>query len=370
MSRIVAVAWGILLASGAAAQPAAESPAAEGRPASPPASRPWFNAGWPGFAQPLKDPQKLPRIRVEGNRFVDAQGKPLLLRGASISDPDKIERQGHWNKAHFEQVKALGGEVVRIPVHPAAWRERTPEKYLKLLDQAVDWCTELELYVIIDWHTIGNLEMELFQNPMYDTTKKETYEFWRAIARRYARCHTVAFFEFFNEPTTFRGQLGSVQWSQWRRTNENLIRLVRAWDAQAIPVVAGFDWAYDLTPLLEDPIAAEGIAYAVHPYEHKRQQPWPPKWEEDFGFAAAKYPLIATEFGFGGRRRLGPQEQEKIGPEHYGNQIVDYLEGKGISWVTWCFDPEWGPPLLVNWDYELTASGEFFKSRMSGKVAK
>lgn len=28
----------------------------------------------------------------------------------------------------------------------------------------------------------------------------------------------------------------------------------------------------------------------------------------------------------------------------------------------WCFDPEWGPQLLKNFDgFELTRSGEFFK---------
>jgi len=61
--------------------------------------------------------------------------------------------------------------------------------------------------------------------------------------------------------------------------------------------VAGFDWAYDLTPLILSPIAAEGIGYTTHPYSNKRPQPWEPKWEEDFGFATAKYPIIATEFG-------------------------------------------------------------------------
>ena len=60
---------------------------------------------------------------------------------------------------------------MRIPVHPVAWRGRTPAKYLQLLDQAVQWCTDLHMYVIIDWHSIGNLKMELFQDPMYDTTQ-------------------------------------------------------------------------------------------------------------------------------------------------------------------------------------------------------
>ena len=137
--------------------------------------------------------------------------------------------------------------------------------------------------------------------------------------------------------------------------------MIRAYDTERIPLVAGFDWAYDLTPLREQPIAAEGIGYVTHPYANKRPKPWEPKWEEDFGFAAAKYPIIATEIGF--ELRNG----EKIDADHYGNRIVNYLESKGISWVAWDYDPEWGPRLLKSWNYDLTASGEFSSKPCTGK---
>ena len=340
------------------ATPSAPAPSA----ASPPAAAPAAAApARPRRPRENPDARKLPLIRVEGNKFVDSQGETILFRGISISDPDKIEKQGHWNRAHFEHVKELGANLVRIPVHPSTWRERTPAKYLDMLDQAVAWCTELDMHVIIDWHSIGNLKMELFQNPMYDTTQRETYEFWRAIARHFAGNNTVAFYELFNEPTTFRGQLGSVSWSEWKKMNEDIIHLIRAYDSETIPLVAGFDWAYDLTPLREEPIAAQGIGYVTHPYGNKRPKPWEPKWEEDFGFAAANYPLIATEWGFELR------DGEKIGEDDYGPHIVSYLEGKGISWVAWCYDPQWGPRLLKSWDYDLTGSGEFVKQTMAAK---
>jgi endoglucanase len=323
-----------------------------------PQKRPWWNEEFPRRARANADAKKMPLIRVQGNKFVDPEGMTVLFRGVSISDPDKIERQGHWNKAHFEHIKDLGANLVRIPVHPASWRERTPGNYFELLDQTVQWCTELDMYVDIDWHSIGNLKMELFQNPMYDTTQKETYEFWRTMAQHFAGNNTVAFYEIFNEPTTFRGQLGSISWSEWKKMNEDIIKLIRAFDTETIPLVAGFDWAYDLTPLREEPIAAEGIAYVTHPYENKRSKPWEPKWEEDFGFATAKYPVIATEWGYQTR---GAQPAEE---EDYGKRIVAYMDGKGISWVAWCYDPQWGPRLLKSWDYDLTPSGEFVKETM------
>jgi hypothetical protein len=318
------------------------------------------------YGRPFTSSQlaSVPRIRVQGNKFVDPAGKTVLFRGVSIADPDKLEHQGHWNKHLFEEIKAMGATLVRIPVHPIAWRERTPPEYLKLLDQAVTWCNELGIYADIDWHSIGNLKMEMFQDPMYDTTQKETFAFWRTIAQHYhGSTGTVAFYELFNEPTLYRGQLGGASWSDWKKLNEEMIGVIRAFDTNAIPLVAGFDWAYDLTPLNVEPINAEGIGYVTHPYPNKRSKPWVPKWEEDFGFAADKYPVIATEIGFSVPKETVLKEDD------YGPVIVKYLEGKGISWVAWCYDPEWGPTLLRNWDYDLTGSGDFFKQAMQGKAA-
>ena len=313
----------------------------------------WWRDAAPGLRPYTANNKQMPLISVKGNKFVDPNGKTMLFRGLSISDPDKLEMQGHWSKDHFVKVKEMGAKLVRIPVHPVAWRERTPAEYIKLLDQAVGWCTELDMYVILDWHTIGNLQTELFQDPMYDTTKQETYSFWRTMARHYAGHNTVAFFELFNEPTTYRDQLGPISWSDWKRIVEEEITIIRAHNPQVIPLVAGFDWAYDLTPLRLNPIAAEGIGYTTHPYSNKRTQPWEPKWEEDFGFAASKYPVIATEFG-GFARPPSTSGQPPAGESAgrgnrdaaYGPAIIKYLEGKGMSWTVWCFDPEWGPTLL------------------------
>ena len=322
----------------------------------------WWQGHW---RFPEKNPQlkQMSLISVAGNKFVNAEGDTILFRGLAISDPDKIEIQGHWNKAYFEKVKEMGATLVRIPVHPVAWRNRTPEKYFELLDQAVEWCTDLGMYVIIDWHSIGNLGMELFQNEMYNTTQKETFEFWRTIAFHFRGHNTVAFYEIFNEPTLYNGQLGSMPWSEWKGLNEKIIRLIRSIDTEPIPLVAGFDWAYNLNDLHFDPINAERIGYVTHPYPMKRKPPWEDKWEEDFGFAADTWPIIATEIGFG----LRPGDT--INEEHYGPRIVKYLEGRGISWMAWVFDPEWGPSLFESWDtYKLTGSGEFFKKAMHGEI--
>jgi len=324
--------------------------------------REWWNAQFP--SQKYTDGDvTLDQIKIKGTQFVNAKGDTVIFRGASISDPDKIEYQKQWNKKIFENLKSLGANIVRIPVHPYAWRTRTATEYLKLLDQAVKWCTELDMHIIIDWHSIGNLKTGLFQDPMYITSYTETLNFWQIIAKHYSGHNTIAFYELFNEPTTYFEQLGSITWEEWRGINEDIIRVIRAFDKETIPLVAGFDWAYDLTPLNFDPVRAENIAYVSHPYGHKRTPPYELKWEENFGFAASRFPVFVTEFGF----ILGDMKmKDNI---EYGKAIINYLEAKKISWSWWVYDPDWYPQMIKSWEtQELTDNGKFFKDAVDGVV--
>ncbi|HUO59385.1 MAG TPA: glycoside hydrolase family 5 protein, partial [Candidatus Acidoferrales bacterium] len=317
----------------------------------------------PAYENPAS--KQLPRIVVSGNRFVYTGGKPVLFRGLNIADPNKVERDGHWSRDYFVRVKEMGANLVRIPVHPVSWRERSPAAELALLDQAVDWCTELGMYVIIDWHSIGDLNSGVFQEPMYETSVAETFAFWRVISRHYAGTNTVAFYELFNEPTTFGTRLTRASWKRWKVLNERVIAAIRESDKQTIPLVAGFNWAFDLTPLQISPIAAPNIGYVAHPYPHKSPKPWERAWDANFGFAASRYPVIATEIGF----TLGNQGIEDN--REYGEAIVHFLESRGISWTAWIFDPEWTPKMITSWQtYELTDSGEFFKKAMQANMAQ
>lgn len=292
-----------------------------------------------------------------------AGGKEIVFHGLDASDPDKLARDGHWNKEYFEAAKSWGANIIRFPVHPTAWRSRGKEAYLKLLDDGVRWATELGLYVNIDWHSIGNLRTEMYQNPMYETTRKETYEFWRTMSQHFKGNSTVAFFELFNEPTVMNGQLGICTWQDWKAMNEEMILIIRANGARAIPLVAGFNWAYDLTPVAKEPINAEGIAYVSHPYPMKRPKPWEAKWEADWGFVAQKYPVMLTEIGFCGADDKGAHVPV-ISDESYGDAMTTYCKEKGISYSVWVFDPQWAPMLISDWNFTPTRQGRYFKQAL------
>jgi endoglucanase len=308
--------------------------------------------------------EKLSRISVEGNKFVNAQGETVVFKGINIADPDRLENNGQWKPKLFGELDAWGANIVRLPVHPKAWKERGSEEYLKLLDQGIEWAKAEGMYVIIDWHSIGNLRTGLYQADMYDTSMRETLRFWYTVSRRYADEPAVALYEVFNEPTTFNGQLGTLSWEQWSEIVTDIISVIRANSPEAIPLVAGFNWAYDLTPVMYSPLPIENIAYVSHPYPQKRDKPWVPQWESDFGFVADNYPVIATEIGY-----MYPDQEGAhipcLADEEYGQTLTDYFNRKGISWVAWVFDPDWSPQLIKDWDYTPTRAGAFFKGVMS-----
>lgn len=306
---------------------------------------------------------ELSRISVDGNTFVNESGETIVFKGLNIADPDRLVKEGQWKPELFEELAEWGANIVRLPVHPRAWREWGSENYLKLLDQGIQWAKEEGMYVIIDWHSIGNLRTDLYQADMYDTSMRETLRFWYTVSRRYADEPAVALYEVFNEPTTFNGQLGTLSWDQWSNMVMDIINVIRANSPDAIPLVGGFNWAYDLTPVRDNPIPAENIAYVAHPYPQKREKPWVEKWEKDFGFVAENYPLIATEIGY-----MYPEQKGAhipcLADEEYGHTITTYFEEKGISWVAWVFDPDWSPQLIKDWDYTPTRAGKLFKDAM------
>lgn len=307
--------------------------------------------------------QDLPWVTVKGNSFFLENGEKIIFKALDASDPDKLEKDGHWDQAYFRQIKSWNANMVRFPIHPKAWRERGTEAYFELLDKGIDMAKKEGLYVILDWHSIGNLRSEIFQHEMYNTTKKETYEFWIAIAQRYGDNSTVAMLELFNEPTLGGGRFGTCTWTQWKEIIEELIIIVKANGAKNIPLVAGFNWAYDLTNVIEDPINAEGIAYVSHPYPQKRARPWATQWEADFGHVADQYPVILTEIGYCAEGDKGAHIPVISDPS-YVTEILDYAATKGISYCVWVFDPDWSPMLIKDWKYNLTEPGKVWKEAM------
>lgn len=300
-------------------------------------------------------------VTVEGNHFTAPDGKELVFRGLCTADPVKLFSQGQWTERYFQEAADWGANVVRICVHPVYINNMGWDETFSLIDQGVEWAKARDMYVILDWHSIGNLKEAKYTNPMYNTTLEETVKFWTAAATRYKDEPAVALYELFNEPTVTGDELGDCSWAEWKSILESLIDTVRAINPHAVCLCAGFNWAYDLSAAGADPVARENVAYVSHPYPMKREKPWEEQWDADFGFMAQNYPVVCTEIGFCLPEEKGAHVPVKDDGQ-YGPAITKYFEDRGISFTVWCFDADYAPTLISDWDYSLTTQGEFFKN--------
>lgn len=341
----------------------------------------WWNIPYPRSFDPAALSRQQDWIRVAGKEFVTEAGKPFIFRGVSIADPGKLALQNRWRKELFEEIARWGANTVRIPIHPISWRKHGREWFFERIDEAVLWANSLDMYLIIDWHSMGNLEGEMFQHVMYETTRRETAEFWRYVALRYKNIPTVAVYEIFNEPThdyigTGPQSLGKASWEGWRELLETYIDLIYTYNKKAIPLVAGHNWGYDLTPIASAPVRRAGIAYAIHPYPQKAKPQDPTRdnffalWEKTWGYVADTYPMIATELGWMRADDYGAHEPAINNDGTYGPNIMDFMERKGISYTTWVFDPDWSPRLIKDWNFTPSEQGEFFRAEMLKAKAK
>ena len=95
---------------------------------------------------------------------------------------------GHFNsygKQDFIDIKNMGVEVVRIPVHFDTFSSGKPDYIVpdtlwNKLDSAVDWSEELKMYVIIDFHNDCNGNSKTPAD-----IEKRLEKIWPQIAGRY-----------------------------------------------------------------------------------------------------------------------------------------------------------------------------------------
>ena len=274
------------------------------------------------------------RLTVNGVRLESADGTPVTLRGVMVKDPSQLGITGKPTASLFTGIADRGANVVRLPVSPGNWR--SDDDYLwRSLEPAVRMASQAGLWVIIDWHVIGNVATGVGTNAAGSGADiAETTEFWRTVAAYFVGAPNVLF-ELVNE-------CEGVPGVQWRGMAQSLVDTVRATGADNTVIVGGVQWSKDLSWAADNPLTGGDVAYAVHIYPGDA----PDNWDDWFGDIAATQPVLLTEWGFTDTP-MNPDDTYLVGDvTSYGQPLLDYVEAHHMGWVACWYNADYDPPML------------------------
>lgn len=248
------------------------------------------------------------QLSVKGNKIVDQNGDPVVLRGMSFF-------WSQWIGKYYtpEVVKWLKDDwrctVVRaaLGVDYGGYISQ-PEWEKVKIKTVVDAAIADGLYVVIDWHD-HEAEKHL----------KEAKAFFGEMAQLYGDYPNVIY-ETYNEPL-------DVSWDKVIKPyHEEIIDTIRAYDPDNLIVCGTRNWSQQVDEPAANPIDDENVVYSLHYYASTHK-----KWLRDRADNALKkgIALMVTEYGTTEASGTGYIDVEE------SNVWWDWMEENGISYMNW-----------------------------------
>lgn len=193
-------------------------------------------------------------LSVDGTDLVDQSGDPMQLCGMSTHGlawfPDYV------NYDTFQFLRDdWGANCIRLAMYSGengGYCTGGDKARLKtLVNNGVDYATELGMYVIIDWHVLGD------RNPL--TYKDEAKKFFDEMSSRYADYPNVVY-EICNEPN------GGTSWSDITAYANEVIPVIRKNSPDSVIIVGTPTWSQEVDKPAANPLGFDNVMYALHFY--------------------------------------------------------------------------------------------------------
>ena len=194
------------------------------------------------------------KLVVKGTDIYDANGKPYQLKGASTHGLQWFPE--YVSKETFTTIRDdWGANMIRLALYTdenGYCSGGNKEKLKSLVEDGVQYATELGMYVIIDWHILHDLTPKKYQS--------EAEAFFDEMSFLYADYDNVLY-EICNEPN------GGTEWSEVKEYAEDIIPIIRKNDKDAIIIVGTPNWSQFVDEAAKDPIKGQkNIMYTLHFY--------------------------------------------------------------------------------------------------------
>ncbi len=194
------------------------------------------------------------RLSLNGTDIVDKNGEIFQLKGVSTHGINWYPE--YVNKEAFEDLSAYGVNAIRLAMYTEDYNGYCNSENQQALEQViydgVQFCTELGLYVIIDWHILND------KNP--NQNKETAKQFFEKMTKKYENQDNIIY-EICNEPN------GDTTWEDIKIYAEEVIPIIRNHDKDALIVVGTPNWSQDVDIASANPITGyNNILYAAHFY--------------------------------------------------------------------------------------------------------
>lgn len=260
-------------------------------------------------------PSRCGRLSVDGTKLVDESGNPVQLRG--ISSHGLSWFPTYINQDAFRQFRQEWNvNVMRLAMYThengGYCTDGNKEDLKNIIYRGVQYATDNDLYVIIDWHVLQD------QDP--NTYKEEAKQFFDDMSERYKDNNNVIY-EICNEPN------GDVSWSDVKSYAEEVIEVIRANDEESVILVGTPNWSQRVDEAAADPITGyDNIMYTLHFYAATHKDDLRNTMVNAINDGL---PVFVSEYGICDASGNGALDKDSA------QKWVDTMNQYGVSYVCW-----------------------------------
>ena len=254
------------------------------------------------------------KLSIDNGNIVNKNKEKVKLKGISSHNLSWYKRI--YTKENLKEIRDTWGiNTFRIALYtnPEEDGYIINKEQIKEVERIIDYCIDLDIYVIVDWHILKDNNPNIY--------KEEAIDFFNKISKKYKDSPNVIY-EICNEPN---GE--EVTWNEdIKPYAEEVIGVIRKNSKNSLIIVGLADWCKDINSAKNNLLEDKNIIYSVHFYAGAQNI----QLKEEISSAVKeKMPLIVTECG--ATNESGDGELYK---KEFINWI-EFLENNNISWIVW-----------------------------------
>ncbi|MBI9021464.1 MAG: glycoside hydrolase family 5 protein [Verrucomicrobia bacterium] len=290
------------------------------------------------------------QLAVQGTHLVNQKGEPIQLKGMSSFGLSNLAQFSNRHSIKWLQ-RDWGITLFRAAVGVDGPRGylANPRRMEDIVEEIVEACTTLGLYVIIDWHTFTS------------ESKEEAKVFFDRMSKEYGHLPNIIY-ELWNEPM-------EVSWDdEIRPYMEELTAVIRKNDPDNIILAGTPRWSSLVNLAADNPLDDPNTMYVLHFYSGSHKQ----QIRDGADEALEKgLPIFVSEFGVSHYDGGGREDRAAYLEE--ADRWIQWMYQHQISWANWslCDKDEAsaalkkGADVRGQWDEnDLSESGRYIRTQI------